>query len=343
MKGKYENVYVLAPYNGATGGIELCHQLVDCLRNKGQNAYIVYVKNNTIIVNDCSVTEAYQKYNIKVASHIDDNEKNFLVLPETYFDFVLTYKRIKIGAWWMSVDNRYNRIRFLPRLLNKKGFLNKLQIINSKIGFNRKYYVSCLNDNKLLKKEGDRIVHFYQSHYAQSHLYQLGFSWILPLSDYINTSFGSSDTSKKDNIVLYNPIKGSAYYVNNLIKLMPQVKFIALRGLSREQLNDLFFKAKIYIDFGKFPGKDRLFREAALNNCCILTGKFGASYFYEDVPIFSKYKFDMRKRPFNIIKKCIYDILDNYDERVKDFSFLIKKTKNEIQVFNNEVDQVFFV
>ena len=51
----------------------------------------------------------------------------------------------------------------------------------------------------------------------------------------------------------------------------------------------------------------------------------------------------MRKRPFNIIKKCIYDILDNYDERVKDFSFLIKKTKNEIQVFNNEVDQVFFV
>ena len=61
---------------------------------------------------------------------------------------------------------------------------------------------------------------------------------------------------------------------------MRQVKFIPLRGLSREQLNDLFFKAKIYIDFGKFPGKDRLFREAALNNCCILTGKFGALYFY---------------------------------------------------------------
>ena len=30
---------------------------------------------------------------------------------------------------------------------------------------------------------------------------------------------------------------------------------------------------KLYIDFGGFPGKDRLPREAVMHDCCIITGK----------------------------------------------------------------------
>ena len=39
---QYDKVYVFAPYKFATGGIELAHQLVDYLRNKNREAYIVY-------------------------------------------------------------------------------------------------------------------------------------------------------------------------------------------------------------------------------------------------------------------------------------------------------------
>ena len=44
--GKYNKIYVLAPFGYATGGVELSHQLVDYLRNKGESAYIVYTKGD---------------------------------------------------------------------------------------------------------------------------------------------------------------------------------------------------------------------------------------------------------------------------------------------------------
>lgn len=34
--GKYNKIYMLAPFGVATGGVELAHQLVDYLRNRNQ-------------------------------------------------------------------------------------------------------------------------------------------------------------------------------------------------------------------------------------------------------------------------------------------------------------------
>lgn len=45
--GKYKKIYVLAPFGHSTGGVELAHQLVDYLRNKNLEAYIVYVAKVT--------------------------------------------------------------------------------------------------------------------------------------------------------------------------------------------------------------------------------------------------------------------------------------------------------
>ena len=87
---KYNKIYVLAPYAHATGGVELAHQLVDYLRNQNQNAYIVYVKDRTI-ENSSAVTDAYKKYNISITGTIEDDERNILVLPEIYFDFIYEY------------------------------------------------------------------------------------------------------------------------------------------------------------------------------------------------------------------------------------------------------------
>ena len=79
MKSNFEKIYVLAPYNFATGGVELAHQLVDIINNNGGNGFIVYVDNGVIIkTND--VTPQYKKYNIKIASEIEDKNSNFLVI-----------------------------------------------------------------------------------------------------------------------------------------------------------------------------------------------------------------------------------------------------------------------
>ena len=93
---KYDKIYVLAPVKISTGGVELSHQLVSILRDKGLDAYIVYVDGKKISSSQM-VTPAYLKYNIKIASVIVDSESNMLVLPEIYFDFMFEYNNIKLG------------------------------------------------------------------------------------------------------------------------------------------------------------------------------------------------------------------------------------------------------
>ena len=81
---KYDKIYVLAPYNHATGGIELAHQLVDYLRRKNKKAFICYVGKQNILVVDANVTEAYRQYDIAVCSEIEDKSENIVILPEIY-------------------------------------------------------------------------------------------------------------------------------------------------------------------------------------------------------------------------------------------------------------------
>jgi hypothetical protein len=195
---------------------------------------------------------------------------------------------------------------------------------------------------KKLKKEDYRIVHFYQATYIQQFLYSQHLDCIISLSDYINPEIlNNVDASiKKENIILYNPSKGICY-TKKLIEQMPDYKFVALKGFDREQLNSIFDRAKLYIDFGPFPGKDRLPREAAIHNCCIITGKFGASRYFEDVPIYSKYKFDLTHASYNAIKQRIVETLTNYNDCIKDFEYMRQTIKKEQENFYREIDNIF--
>lgn len=338
---KYRNIYMLAPYNSTTGGIELGHQLIDYLRNKNENAFIVYIECDKIHKNDHIVTPAYAQYNIQITDIIEDHEDNILILPEVFFDWILKFKHIQIGCWWMSVDNRYINCSLHDVINFKKTISDKWNAIHD-YRSHKKYHNK--NSNRLLKKEETRITHFYQSHYAQFHLYQLGFSKVLPLSDYINIDFIKEnmnlDYKNKKDIILYNPQKG-LHFTQQIITKMPDCKFIPLKGLSRVLLKQLFSEAKLYIDFGHFPGKDRLHREAAINKCCIITGKNGASFFYEDVPIENKYKFETKKSALPAIEKQIRYVLTHYNTCIDDFEYLRKTIMKEQTIFYSEIENAF--
>ena len=336
--GKYNKVYVITPYAFATGGVELAHQLVDYLRNHNQEAYIVYVKDDEIVDTN-TVTENYKKYNIALSNSIEDDKKNMLVLPEIFFDYVLRYRKINIGCWWMSVDGRYKytSTSFGESLRFNNTFIEVLKLIKRIICYPSLFKK---NNNKMLLKEGYRITHFYQSAYAQHHLYNKGFSKVLPLSDYINTEFFTLHTSDREDIVLYNPSKGKEF-TKKLIKYCKGVNFIPLKGLSRDELVSLMNKAKLYIDFGEFPGKDRLPREAIVNGCVIITGKLGASYFYEDVAIPQDYKIETRKSNIPLIKKRIDYIFGHYEDCFKDMELYKSRILEEKKVFYNEIEKAF--
>jgi hypothetical protein len=298
---------------------------------------LIYQIKHYKSVKGAKLNITYAKYNVLVADEVEDNAENILIVPEAFLRFIPEFKNIQICIWWMSVDNAFKTNATFTEAFNfNKGLKNKLRVLR-----NIRHYSHDFSYNDLLRDK-DRYIHFYQCKYIEHFLYSSGFATVLPLTDYINPQIISSvDTSvKKENVVLYNPKKGIEY-TKRIIDSCPNVKFIPLTGFTREQLNHLFDTAKLYIDFGLFPGKDRLPREAAIHNCCLITGKFGASSFFEDLPIPSSYKFDINNVRYEAIKAKIMSIFATYEKSIDDFCYLRSKILTEKETFFNEIENIF--
>jgi hypothetical protein len=342
-------VYVAAPANAATGGPELLHQLVYHLRNElSINAYMYYYPNNYAN----PIHEAYTMYNNPYVTDINDDDTNILIIPEVYnaLSLLTFYTKIRNIIWWLSVDNYYTSkcaneakvVYFYVRLINK---VSKLLNVNYNIDISR-FSRSYLKNHPLIK---DRFVkkanyHLVQSAYGKYHLREQNIKneLIFQLSDYLNDSFLEYrfDPEGKDNIVAYNPAKGLAF-TRKIIRLCPFIKFVPIQNMTRKEVIDLLKRAKVYVDFGNHPGKDRLPREAAISGCCVILGKRGSAKFAEDVPIPEEYKFeDCNDNIANIFFK-IRDCLDNYDRRYSDFNNYRKVIRNEPENFVNDLKNIF--
>ena len=318
-------IYVACPANFATGGPELLHQLVYHLNTFGLNAYMYYYNNTS----ENPVHPAYRQYNNPWITTIEDKQENILIVPEVKTDLIYKYKNIQKVIWWLSVDNFYNFLSKNPLKKLIKYFLWKVGI----------YGIYNFNKN-------DEIVHFVQSEYAKQYLLSKGITNIQFLGDYLNKYFIEKQTQninkEKKDIVVYNPKKGIEF-TKKIIENAKDIKFIPIENMTREEVAELLSTAKVYIDFGNHPGKDRIPREAAISGCCVITGKRGSAKYYKDVPIPDKYKFsDKEKNIPKIIEKIKY-IMKNYEVVTKDFDNYRKSIKNEEKQFINDIKKIFYI
>ena len=335
---KNMKVFVIIPATVVAGGAELLHQLVHVLNNNGFKGYIVYYDGFS------SIPKEYEKYNLKLADIIEDISENIVVIHEGVFNKIYDVKNAQIITWWLSVDNffycakrylslieyfkwkpTYGILIFLFRM--KKLLIDRENYFRDSVSFKDLKRIPALN--------------CYQSEYAQNFLLNNGFSEILPLSDFINTELISKNSNSiKENIILYNPKKGLKY-TKKLMRLAPNLNWIPLKNMNRKQLQEIFQKSKLYIDFGYHPGKDRLPREAAINKCCVITNTQGSARFYEDVAVYDEYKFDITKIAPQVIIKKIEEILSNYDSHIDNFSFYRKQIMEEERLFSDQVLRIF--
>jgi len=332
---KNSKIYILCPANFETGGTELAHQLVDFLISRNLSAYIVYIANNKY--QNAYVPEGFKKYNVRVASEPIDDGNNVIIFPEINFSFIKKFQNIQFIFWWMSVDNFYLRTPIFE-VLQFFGLFQTLKIAYNRFKTNQNIFGGIsIND---MKKLNNRFLHVYQSTYAKHTLLNNNVNEILPLSDYINSDFLAEQNLNlpKEDIILYNPAKGLKF-TKKIIKLLPKYKFVALEKLTRKELSDYLKISKLYIDFGNHPGKDRLPREAVLNNCCVLVGKKGASKYFEDISISNKYKFD--EKDLGLIIVAIEDVILNFDVCKKDFYFYRNRILLEKNKFNSEIEEIF--
>lgn len=70
-------------------------------------------------------------------------------------------------------------------------------------------------------------------------------------------------------------------------------------------------KIFVYVDFGENPGRDKMLRESASQDCCIISGKNGSSVYYEDLMIPDEYKFNFSKENIPHIIEKIKEVLEN--------------------------------
>jgi len=321
-------IFILSPWY-KTGGVECLHQLADLLKKKGFHSGIVYPSIHKKIL--------YPQYSYDVFPKIEDNRKNILIIPESMPKEIYKYKKIRKAIWWLSFDKApleeylflFNRFFYFLNRALRRIFGNPHKKI-TKYLFDKK---------KTLLKEFYNIDHFCQSNYVKEKLKNKGIKNLEMLEDYIYLEKKTRKTKKqkKENSVCYNPKKGFSY-TKKIMKLNPAIQFIPLINMTKEELYNQLKKSKIYTDFGYHPGKDKIPREAALNDCIIITNTKGSAGNLRDVP--SKYKIkegDSLEKASKIIKDCIKE----YPERIKEFAnykrFVLRGKKN----MENQISKIF--
>ena len=192
-------IYVLSPENYASGGPELLHQLCYELNKHGLEACMQYYKPMGIGIKLVFLKEAmpqrYSEYHNPIAEKFEDKEENYVVVPETCACYIKKIKHAKILFWWLSVDNYWGSFKDFKRSVNA--------VLKRLVG------------QPWPIQEG--IIQLCQSKYAYEFVLKNGGNTksTYMLSDYLNKSYivdaDNNNTEERENIVLYNPMKGKRF------------------------------------------------------------------------------------------------------------------------------------
>ena len=345
---RYKHVYVLCPPNSVTGGPDALHQMVYYLHGLGVNssiAYISYLCNPNII----SIQEPYKRYVDEYVCDQDiiDSRDIAIVIPEAYAYLSERYKMASVFIWWLSVDNRRIKYNSIKKLI----VLGSAPFRYLSYGHKDKKHFMLSLKNRLKHNEysflheKENVQHLCASYYAldiiskkTSNKYHKCIEPIskLFLEEYKKYCFSLKDD--RNNIILYNPAK-CGKFIQYLSSLYPQFEFLPLKGYTQRQLIEKYKEAKLYVDFGPFPGAERIPKEAVLYGCAIITGKHGASGYHGDVPINNAYKFD--ESEVDVISKQIQYVLDNYQTIYSDFDEYRQTILCLEEKYNNDLSAIF--
>lgn len=351
--------YVVAPAKVATGGPEVLHQLVYHLRvDLGYEAYMYYLPSDS----KDPVPLEYLSYGNPFIKNIIDQPKNILIVPEVIWgiEFLNSFTQIQKVVWWLSVDNfiisyvisslfnifprKYSYIHIfrlinkITRWLLKKNAIDVSEIILKEFIRNKNAIERIFHNFAI--KQAD--LHLCQSHYAMDFLASFSIENVAYLSDYLSKEFlfENVDINFKEDIVAFNS-KKEGNFMRKIMKAASDVRFVPIENMTRREVIELLKKAKVYVDFGNHPGKDRMPREAAVLGCCVIVGKKGSAANDYDVPIPDKYKFKIEKNIIPSILNIIKDSFKNFEKVHQDFCNYRENIKKEPEIFLNDLKAIF--
>jgi hypothetical protein len=345
----YQNtkIYVLIPPSIESGGPEFLHQLLHYLRYKLNLNAFLYSKDKE---GRQHIPRQYLNYNNLIADEIEDDDINVLISPEPGELLEIMNKFIKIRKiiWWLSLDNyfydKYLRehkiISSLLRGINKISQSLFSQSFFEITEFARKEYHDYRIKNDQLVSQA--TINICSARHIEQSLLKYELINVVYISELLNEEYLKIawNAKSKQNIIVFNPKKGLKF-TRKLVNKASDFKFVPIINLSKEEVANLLKKAKVYIDFGNHPGRDRLPREAAILGCCVITNKRGGARLYDDLAISDEYKFDETDNSIIEIIKTINDCIINYEIRIKDFEIYRKNILDEPKRFLIGLNEVF--
>lgn len=268
-----ERVAVFCPVS-ASGGPEALHQLSHALRRGGVDCSMIYTdaRHHTHVASEYIENDAprapemlqfYAQYAPTHAARLPWDARSLVILPEGMAHLHRLFGVGKVAIWWLSVDNAY---AIIPELRDR--------------AFERELFGRV------------DLIHLHQSAYARDFLKRMGAADVRELRDYTSPIFTRSPAAAPSakRICAYNVAKGGDAG-DRFFSQHPQLSGLRLQGFSKAQLQEVFSQTRVYIDFGHFPGQDRMPREAAICGAVVFLHRKGAAAVQEDFPLPDAFKF----------------------------------------------------
>jgi hypothetical protein len=293
-------VQVVSPAHSVTGGPESLHNLVRLANRLGHPAEIVYHP----FARGDAVPQPYRKYDTPVG-HLRDETGVLIIFPETLCMQALRVRHAVAAIWWLSVNNF--------ALIKYDTFRDRIRYLRSALKRKRPLWGA---------RGMKHVLHLSKSAYDRDYLAKRGIDsqpLAGPISDFYLQPCTPQDLEDKQDLILYNPRK-DVRLAPRLRSRFPEYRFVALSGLDEAGLRKAYLSAKLYIDFGHHPGKERMPREAAASGCCIVTGRRGSAANADDIPIPQRFKIDEADpHCFEKFEAAVVEIFDDFPRASADF------------------------
>lgn len=335
-------IYIVSKGNYVSGGPETLHQAANLFASMGQRVGMYYVQPHTM-----EIPKRFQGYNIEVVDKIEDNENNILIVPETQTYVLNNYKKIKKCIWWLSLENYLNTEPVF--LVNWRMKANRWPKVMFPIAWLILVAKGKIHTYRYHFEDNGHFYHTYNCEYAHRYIVTHGVpeERTLYLCGPLNHSFFENAKkltgNKRKNIILYNPKKGNDFtqkLISAAKKRGLDAEFKPIQGMTPDQITELMSKSKIYIDFGNFPGPERIPREAVTMGCNIITSKNGAAANEIDVPIPENLKFEDKEENIPKIIKTLQDMLSDYDGYYHYYDKYREKVEGQVELLQTNAKQL---
>jgi hypothetical protein len=333
MQKVFSEVLIFCP-EVKTGGPEALHQLGYQIARHGGAARVLYYApfSRVELVGDIlrchsegsPMPDYFAQYHPQVGTDTKLRPDTMIVFPEPLVNLAVPFQvPCQRALWWLSIDNALPNLAMMEEHRRNELFADA------------------------------SLVHFYQSDYARAFLQTKGVARYHPLSDYIDQDFVHrslimSETvpiQDRGNKVCFFPNKGGALaarFIEQERSPAHRTDFVSIHDMTKPQVRDALFNAKIYIDFGHHPGKDRMPREAAIAGSVVLLHAAGAAKCFLDHPLSSEYLFTEDDVGSGCLHHRVQTILDDPEPHSLAQNFYRNAVLMEPERFDLEVRSFFF-